>query len=133
MAAEELKRAMEENNVMDKKGMKSKGLPTIYNVEGQLHEGIAMGLGYALTEEFINTKTDRFAKFKVPRAEDMPEKEAIALDIPRVKGTFGASGTAEYAHNPIAPAIVNGICDACGLCIRDLPIIPEKIRQALQS
>jgi CO/xanthine dehydrogenase Mo-binding subunit len=41
-----------------------------------------MSLGYALTEDFIHTKTDRFAKFRIPRAEDMPEKEAIALDIP---------------------------------------------------
>jgi aldehyde oxidoreductase len=193
MAVEELKRAMENNNVKNYKEMKSKGLPTLYkavnkpvtsrpdpktgqsvpwetysfgiqmaevaveiktgkvnvlkvtsvhdlgtviniqNVEGQLQGGIAMGIGYALTEEFIYTKTDSFAKFRVPRAKDMPEMEVITVEIPREKGPFGASGTAEYAAVPTAPAIANAIYDACGIRIRDLPITAEKIKQALQT
>jgi len=103
----------------------------IQNVEGQLHGGIYMGLGYALMEEFVYTKTDSFAKFKVPRAKDMPEMEIITLNIPRKKGPFGASGTAEYADVPTAPAIANAIYNACGARIRDLPITPEKIKKAL--
>jgi CO/xanthine dehydrogenase Mo-binding subunit len=59
--------------------------------------------------------------------------EVISLDILREKGSFEASGTAEYADVRTAPAIVNSIYDACGVRIRDLPIIPEKITQALQS
>ncbi len=105
----------------------------IQNVEGQLHGGIYMGLGYALMEEFVYTKTDSFAKFKVPRAKDMPQMEVITLNIPRKKGPFGASGTAEYADVPTAPAIANAIFDACGVRFRDLPITPEKIKRALQS
>jgi len=103
----------------------------IQNVEGQLHGGIYMGLGYALMEEFVYTKTDSFAKFKVPRAKDMPDMEVITLNIPRKKGPFGASGTAEYADVPTAPAIANAIHHACGARIRDLPITPEKIKQSL--
>ena len=102
----------------------------IQNVEGQLHGGIAMGLGYALMEEFVYTRTDSFAKLKVPRAKDMPDMEVITLNIPRVKGPFGASGTAEYADVPTAPAIANAIYNACGVRIRDLPITPEKIKQS---
>ena len=101
------------------------------NVEGQLHGGICMGLGYALMEEFVYSKTDSFAKFKIPRAKDMPEMKVITLNIPRKKGPFGASGTAEYADVPTAPAIANAIYNACGVRIRDLPITPEKIRQSL--
>jgi aldehyde oxidoreductase len=101
----------------------------IQNVEGQLHGGIYMGLGYALMEEFVYTKTDSFAKFKVPRAKDMPDMEVIMLNIPRRKGPFGASGTAEYADVPTAPAIANAIFNACGARVRDLPITPEKIKQ----
>ncbi|MGZ3590625.1 MAG: molybdopterin-dependent oxidoreductase [Thermodesulfobacteriota bacterium] len=100
----------------------------IQNVEGQLHGGIYMGLGYALMEEFIYAKTDSFAKFRVPRAKDMPDMEVITLNIPRKKGPFGASGTAEYADVPTAPAIANAICNACGVRVRDLPITPEKIK-----
>jgi len=103
----------------------------IQNVEGQLHGGIYMGLGYALMEEFVYTKTDSFGKFRVPRAKDMPEMEVITLHIPREKGPFGASGTAEYADVPTAPAIANAIYNACGARVRDLPITPEKIRQSL--
>ena len=103
----------------------------VQNVEGQLHGGIAMGLGYALTEEFIYNETDSFAKFKVPRAKDMPQMEIITLNIPRQKGPFGASGTAEYADVPTAPAIANAIFNACGVRIRDLPIKPEKIKKLL--
>ncbi len=103
----------------------------IQNVEGQLHGGIYMGLGYALMEEFVYTKTDSFAKFRVPRAKDMPDMEVITLNIPRKKGPFGASGTAEYADVPTAPAIANAIFNACGVRIRDLPMTPEKIKKAL--
>jgi aldehyde oxidoreductase len=103
----------------------------IQNMEGQLHGGIYMGLGYALMEEFVYTKTDSFAKFKVPRAKDMPDMEVITLNIPRKKGPFGASGMAEYADVPTAPAIANAIYHACGARIRDLPITPEKIKKAL--
>ncbi len=103
----------------------------IQNMEGQLHGGIYMGLGYALMEEFVYTKTDSFAKFKVPRAKDMPDMEVITLDIPRKRGPFGASGMAEYADVPTAPAIANAIYHACGARIRDLPITPEKIKNAL--
>jgi len=101
------------------------------NVEGQLHGGICMGLGYALMEEFVYNKTDSFAKFKIPRAKDMPEMEVITLNIPRKKGPFGASGTAEYADVPTAPAIANAIYNACGVRIRDLPITPEKMKKSL--
>jgi aldehyde oxidoreductase len=99
------------------------------NVEGQLHGGIVMGLGYALMEEFVYNQTDSLAKFKVPRAKDTPEMEVVTLNIPRKKGPFGASGTAEYADVPTAPAIANAIFNACGVRVRDLPITPEKIRQ----
>ena len=102
----------------------------IQNVEGQLHGGIYMGLGYALMEEFVYTKTDSFARFRVPRAKDMPDMEVITLDIPRKKGPFGASGTAEYADVPTAPAIANAIYNARGVRVRDLPITPEKIKRS---
>ena len=103
----------------------------IQNVEGHLHGGIYMGLGYALMEEFVYTKTDSFARFRVPRAKDMPDMEVITLNIPRKKGPFGASGTAEYADVPTAPAIANAFYNACGARIRDLPITPEKVKQSL--
>ncbi len=109
-------------------------LGTVINrqiVEGQIEGAIVMGLGYALTEEFVYNVTDSFAKFRIPRAKDTPRMEVITLNIPREKGPFGASGAAEYADAPTAPAIMNAIANACGARIRDLPATPEKVKEAL--
>jgi len=54
----------------------------------------------------------------------------IPLNIPREKGPLGASGTGEYADVPTAPAMANAINHACGIRVRSLPIIPEKIKQS---
>ncbi len=111
-------------------------LGTVINrqiVEGQIEGAIVMGLGYALTEEFVYNLTDNFAKYRIPRAKDAPRMEVITLDIPRKKGPFGASGTAEYADAPTAPAIMNAVANACGARIRDLPATPEKVKEALNK
>jgi aldehyde oxidoreductase len=111
-------------------------LGTVINrqiVEGQIEGAIVMGLGYALSEEFVYNLTDSFAKFRIPRAKDAPRMEVITLDIPRKKGPFGASGTAEYADAPTAPAIMNAVANACGARIRDLPATPDKVLAALKK
>jgi aldehyde oxidoreductase len=111
-------------------------LGTVINrqiVEGQIEGAIVMGLGYALSETFRYNVTDSFAKFRIPRPKDAPLMEVITLDIPRKNGPFGASGTAEYADAPTAPAIMNALAQACGVRIRDLPATPEKVLAALDS
>lgn len=111
-------------------------LGTVINrqiVEGQIEGAILMGLGYALKEEFVYNVTDSFARFRMPRAKDTPRMEVITLNIPRKKGPFGASGTAEYADAPTAPAIMNAVANACGVRIRDLPATPERIKAALKK
>ena len=111
-------------------------LGTVINrqiVEGQIEGAILMGLGYALTEEFVYDHTDSFAKFRIPWAKDAPQMEVITLNIPRKKGPFGASGTAEYADAPTAPAIVNAVANACGARIRSLPATPDKVKEALKQ
>ncbi len=102
-------------------------------MEGQIEGAILMGLGYALKEEFVDKLTDSFAKFRIPRAKDTPRMEVITLNIPRKKGPFGASGTAEYADAPTAPTIMNAIAHACGARIRDLPATPDKVKAALKQ
>jgi aldehyde oxidoreductase len=101
------------------------------NVEGQLHGGISMGLGYALKEEFLPGRTDSFANYRMPRARETPEMEVITLDIPRENGPFGAAGAGEFADVPTAPAIVNAIYNACGVRVRELPVSAEKVRIGL--
>jgi CO/xanthine dehydrogenase Mo-binding subunit len=71
------------------------------------------------------------ARFKILRIKDILEIEVIPLNIPREKGPLGASGTGEYPEVPMAPAMANAINHACGLWVRRLPIIPEKIKRVL--
>ncbi|MCX5832746.1 MAG: molybdopterin-dependent oxidoreductase [Deltaproteobacteria bacterium] len=101
------------------------------NVDGQTWGGIVQGYGYALLEEYIYNKTDSFAKFRIPRAKDIPEIEVHFVQIPRKNGPFGASGMAEFCLVPTAPAIANAIFNACGARVCELPITAEKVKKNL--
>ena len=48
-------------------------------------------------------------------------------------GPFGAKAVAEVPTNPPAPAVANAIYNAVGVRIRDLPITPEKVLEALEG
>jgi CO/xanthine dehydrogenase Mo-binding subunit len=91
-------------------------------VEGQLHGGMAMGLGYAVSENYVYNQTNNLAKFRIPRTTDMPELEVHMVQVPRANGPFGASGAGEFADVPTAPAIANAIANACGIRLRSLPL-----------
>jgi xanthine dehydrogenase molybdenum-binding subunit len=107
------------------------------NVEGQLEGGLAQGLGYALTENFvIDTTTgfpitDGFGTYKIPTAANVPDIKVILVEQPVPSGPFGAKGVGELGMNAVAPAIANAIYNAVGVRIKELPITPEKVLEAL--
>jgi aldehyde oxidoreductase len=103
------------------------------NCDGQMFGGIVMGLGYALSEEYIYNHTDSFARFRMPRVKDVPEIEVAYVETPRSNGPFGASGAGEFADVPTAPAIANAVYNACGARIHSLPITKEKVKEALEA
>jgi 4-hydroxybenzoyl-CoA reductase alpha subunit len=106
-------------------------------VEGQIHGGISMGLGYALYEELVvkegQVLNPNFADYALPTALDMPPIESILIETDDPAGPYGAKGMAEPACIPTAPAIANAVYDAVGVRIRDLPITPEKVLTALKE
>jgi 4-hydroxybenzoyl-CoA reductase alpha subunit len=107
-----------------------------HNVEGQIEGGIAQGIGYALTEKvtYDNGKVlnPNFVDYKIVTALEMPRPKIVLLESPDPNGPFGAKGVAEAALVPTAPAISNAIYDAVGIQIKELPITPEKILNALK-
>ncbi len=109
------------------------------NVEGQLEGGATQALGWALYEDFAVSKvtgktiTDSFATYKIPATLDMPEIEIILVEEPVPSGPFGAKGVGEPGHSSPAAAIANAVYDAVGIRIKDLPITPEKILNALKT
>jgi CO/xanthine dehydrogenase Mo-binding subunit len=98
---------------------------------GQIEGSCVMGLGYALSEEFIldhgYLATDTLAKVGIPTINHSPPIEVILIEDPDPNGPFGAKGIAEAAAIPSAPAITNAIHAATGIRIRRLPATPERI------
>jgi len=96
-----------------------------------------MGLGYALSEEFVVEEginlTDSLHKCKIPTADQTPEVISAIVEVPHPEGPQGAKGFAEAPSLATAPAIVNAIYDAVGVRIHSLPATRQKILQALQE
>ena len=63
----------------------------------------------------------------------MPEMEVILVEVPSFHGPYGAKGLGEAAMLPSTPAIVNAICRAIGVRIRELPATPERILKAIRE
>jgi CO/xanthine dehydrogenase Mo-binding subunit/aerobic-type carbon monoxide dehydrogenase small subunit (CoxS/CutS family) len=107
------------------------------NLIGQIEGSALMGIGLALTEEFradhTRVLTDTLAKLGVPTIADLPELEAVYLEIGDEGGPYGAKGMGEVGLNPLAPAISNAIFDAVGVRLQHLPMTPEKVLAALGS
>ncbi len=97
-------------------------------VEGQIEGGIVMGLGYALSEEFVPGSSEDFTRYRIPRFRDAPEVVTALIDIPRPGGPFGAAAIGECGLVATAPAITNAIAQACGARISNLPATKNKIR-----
>jgi CO/xanthine dehydrogenase Mo-binding subunit len=100
-------------------------------VEGQVHGGIAQGLGMALMEEYVAGRTDNLHDYLIPTAGDMPRIDVLLVEDPEPLAAFGAKGVGEPALVPAAPAILSAIRHATGARIRQLPATPERVRQAI--
>ena len=107
------------------------------SVEGQLAGSIQMGLGYALTEQFVmdggKTLNTNFLDYKMPTAADMPPSEVVHVDTYETEGPMGAKECGEGLASPTAPAISDAVFHATGYRCKDLPITPEKILQGMKQ
>lgn len=105
-------------------------------VAGQITGGIAMGIGFALMEEFRlrqgASETASLQTYLIPTIQDIPEIACIVVEEQEGTGPFGAKGVGEPAMIPTAPAIINAIYDAVGIRITELPVTPEKILAGLK-
>ncbi len=104
-------------------------------MEGQIIGGAVMGIGVALGEDVIHeqgkTLTASYLNYPMPRAADMPRIRPIVIEGGDPNGPYGAKAVGECGINPPASAIANAVYDAIGVRIRDLPITPDKILNAL--
>ncbi|MDD3374916.1 MAG: molybdopterin-dependent oxidoreductase [Candidatus Omnitrophica bacterium] len=107
------------------------------SVKGQIEGSLFMGIGYTLSEnlEFKNGRVvnPNFANYRLPRSVNTCPVESILIETNDPQGPFGAKGMGEAALLPTAAAIANAIHDAVGVRIKELPITPEKILNALKT
>ena len=106
-------------------------------VEGQIQGGAVQGIGYALNEEVRYEQgiceSTLFADYLIPTSNDVPDIQAIILEIGPGKGPFGARGIGEPPIGPPAAAIASAIADAIGVRINELPITPERVLAAVRQ
>jgi xanthine dehydrogenase molybdenum-binding subunit len=96
---------------------------------GQVEGGIVMGLGTALSEEYVLEdavpQTRRWKDYRIPLIGDMPEMHIHLAEHPSSTGPYGAKGMGELPSIPTAPAICNAIYNATGVRIYRLPVKPD--------
>ena len=104
-------------------------------VAGQVHGGLAQGIGQALWEGAVydeggNLVTGNLMEYAVPRADFLPSYESYRTETPTPLNALGVKGIGEAATIGSTPAVVNAVVDALshlGVKHVDTPLTPEKI------
>jgi xanthine dehydrogenase molybdenum-binding subunit len=101
-------------------------------LQGQVDGGIIMGIGHALTEEFIVEEgqifTDYLARYRMPSIKHIPEEiKSIIVEDPTRDGPYGAKGVGEISTMPTPPAIINAVYNACGVRLNRIPVDQDSL------
>lgn len=111
-------------------------------VEGQVHGGVAQGLGQALLENCVYEEetgqllTGSFMDYCMPRADDMPFVEFANLEVPNPNNPLGVKGCGEAGTIGAKPAVANAVLDALasrGIENAQMPFTPQKVWQLLND
>jgi selenium-dependent xanthine dehydrogenase len=104
-------------------------------LQGQVEGGVMMGLGNAITEEFLMDNgyvvSDRLARYRMPGIMLTPEITSIIVEHPVEAGPYGAKGVGEISSIPTTPAITNAIYNAVGVRVDRLPVDQEVIAREI--
>lgn len=101
--------------------------------EAQVHGGMSMGIGYALSEKLMfDEKTGKplnnnLLDYKLSTVMDHPHLEAQFVENPEPTSPFGTKALGEPPACPVAPAIRNAIFNATGVAIDTAPMDPQTL------
>jgi carbon-monoxide dehydrogenase large subunit len=111
-------------------------------VEGQIHGGIAQGIGQALYEQVVyepgsgQLLSGSLMDYCVPRADQLPPMRAsFDESVPCKTNLLGVKGCGEIGTIGAVPAVVHAVLDALsgrGVAHLEMPLTPEKLWRALQ-
>ena len=110
-------------------------------VAGQVHGGLAQGIGQAMFEEVVyddegQLVTASLMDYAVPRASDFPRFELDGTVTPSPLNPFGSKGIGEAGTVGSTPAVVNAVVDALsefGVTHLDMMLRPEKVWRAMHG
>jgi carbon-monoxide dehydrogenase large subunit len=110
-------------------------------VDGQVHGGVAQGLGQALYEQAVYDEngqlvTGELTDYAVPKASMVPRIETEHTETPTPVNPLGIKGVGEAGTIACSPAVVNSVVDALSpLGVRhiDMPLTPEKLWRIIQK
>jgi len=102
-------------------------------VEGQIQGGAVQGLGLALMEEYVPGKTENLHDYLIPTIGDVPHMDCILVEDPEPLGPSGAKGVGEPGLIPTAPAILGAIDHATGVRMRQVPVLPHRLKAELDA
>lgn len=110
-------------------------------VDGQIHGGLAQGIGQALLEgaeydEFGQLINGSYMDYTMPRADDLPSFEIDRIETPCPHNPLGVKGAGEAGAIGSTPAVVNAVMDALrpyGIKHVEMPMTPERVWKAMNS
>ncbi len=110
-------------------------------VQGQVHGGIAQGIGQALYEDAVydaegNLTTGSLVDYLVPAAPDLPHFETGRTETPATSNPLGVKGVGEAGTIASTPAVMNAVHDALrpyGIRDIEMPATPERVWRALHG
>jgi carbon-monoxide dehydrogenase large subunit len=111
-------------------------------VKGQIHGGVAQGVGQAAGEEIVfddgnaQLVTGSFMDYPMPRATDLPMIGVISNPVPSTNNALGIKGAGEAGTVGAIPAYMNAVIDALsplGVRHLDMPATPYRVWQAIRD
>ena len=107
-------------------------------VEGQVHGGIAQGIGQALCEGAVydadgQLVTGSFMDYAMPRADDLPTLTVATIETPCPSNPLGIKGCGEAGAIAAPAAVINAITDAIGPEDVAMPATPQVVWRAMQK
>jgi carbon-monoxide dehydrogenase large subunit len=111
-------------------------------VKGQIHGGVAQGLGQALFERLAyDAQTGQllagsFMDYPLPRADDVPGFDVDSHEVPTRVNPLGAKGVGEAGTVGALAAVLNAVNDALaplGVRHLDMPVTAERVWQAMRE
>jgi carbon-monoxide dehydrogenase large subunit len=108
-------------------------------VEGQVHGGVAQGIGQALLEHGVYDPdsgqliTGSYMDYTMPRADDLPTYKVGLTVTPCPSNPLGVKGCGEAGAIASPAAVINAVTDALGVKEFNMPATPLRVWQAIQA